>query len=220
MPNADKTAIVLVLDKSGSMGTVQDATISGFNEFVDEQKKVAGEVLFSLTLFDTDLEKRALNKALAEIPALNRETYVPGGMTALYDAVGHTIHDVGRHLDGLAEDDKPDRVLFVIQTDGQENSSREYTADRVRQMIREQRDRWAWEFMFLGADQDAWVAGGNLGIAAGQTLSYGNDAIGTRAAFASVSNVATSYRTTGDSVDHSLKTTTGNDLRKRKPATK
>lgn len=210
MPNPNRTAVVLVLDKSSSMSLVQGATISGFNEFIETQRQLPGEVWFTLTLFDSYVRPVLTNVPLSEVPLLNRDTYLPLGMTALYDAVGTTIDRVGRELDALPEEEKPGRVLFVIQTDGEENCSREYTSDRVKRLIAQQRDQWQWEFMFLGAEQDAWQAGATMGITASNTLSYGN--ANTADAFATISTVTTNYRSTGTSVSDTL-TETGTDLR-------
>lgn len=217
MPRQDLTAIAFVLDKSGSMHDVRDATISGFNEFLAEQKRLPGDVLFSLTLFDTSPQERLINKPIRGVEELTLATYAPGGGTALNDAVALTIKEVGRRFDAMPEDQKPSKVLFVIQTDGEENSSREFSAAQVRDLIRQQTDQWQWQFLFLGADQDAWAQGAAYGIAKSNSLSYDNSLIGTRSAFASVSNIASSYREHGLTVADSLGEQ-GLDLRKPKTA--
>jgi hypothetical protein len=220
MPKQDLTAIAFVLDKSGSMHVVRDATISGFNEFLADQKRVPGDVLFSLTLFDTAMQQRFVNEPIHRVEPLTVATYEPGGGTALLDAVASTINEIGRRFDAMPGDQKPGKVLFVIQTDGQENASREFSAQRVRDLIKQQTDQWQWQFLFLGADQDAWAQGALLGIARSNSLSYGNDAIGTRSAFATVASVATSYRVSEQGVAATLGPN-GLDLRKKdkgKPA--
>jgi hypothetical protein len=189
--------IAVVLDKSGSMYTVQDATISGFNEFKADQerqgKELGGKTLFSLTLFDTHFETRHVGLPIADVPDLDRTTYAPGGNTALYDAIGASV----RAVEGMK--DLPAKVLFVIQTDGQENSSKEWTREKVFALISEKRAA-GWAFLFLGADQDAYAAGGAIGIAAGSTVSYASS--DTQQTFTLSSGSATAYRTGTRSADH------------------
>lgn len=214
MPNPNKTAIIIVLDRSGSMASAQDQTISGFNEFIESQKNLPGEALVSLVLFSHEVSTAYTNKPVQNVPSLSRENYQPDGLTALYDAVGQTIDKVGRDLDALPEAEKPGKVVFVIQTDGFENSSRQYNISRVQDLIRQQRDEWQWQFLFLGADQDAWLTGALLGIARGATISYNNT--DAAQAFNYLSNTMATYRT-GDSQEIALNVggdDEGVDLRK------
>jgi uncharacterized protein YegL len=182
--------IVLVLDKSGSMESCRDATISGYNEFkqsqADEGKRLASSTLMSLTLFDTSVEQRHVAVDIATIPDFDRDTYVPGGLTALYDAVGNSIRTVE------AQKNLPSKVLFVIQTDGGENASREWTQTKIFDLISKKRND-GWDFVFLGADQDAYEQGGHMGVPVGATLSYAS--ANTAATFATTSCSVSSYRT-------------------------
>lgn len=194
MPDHELTSITVVLDKSGSMGSVRDVTISAFNEYLGDQRRLPGRCELSLTLFDTEVHPRHLRVPVAEVPDLDARQYVPGGRTALYDAVGSTIDALGRDLDALPEDARPGRVLMVVQTDGQENSSREYDADRVHRLIRQQTDQWSWGFLFLGADQDAWLASQAIGIPRESSISYGGDAAGTQVAYEALGRATAAYR--------------------------
>lgn len=214
--------MIVVLDKSGSMGDVREATISAFNEFLEDQKKVPGEVLLTLVLFDTVVVTHHLNQPLEVASKLTHDNYRPSGMTALYDAVGATIDRVGAHLSQMPEGERPERVLVVIQTDGMENMSREYSARRVADMIEHQRSRYAWDFMFLGADQDAWLQAGKMGIKRGSTVSYDHTNVGTRSAMLVVNSTVRGYRTSvgGQSVAQSLVEQNANDIRDQKKAIK
>lgn len=171
------TLINFLLDKSGSMNEVLDSTISGFNEYLDSQKSAEGRTLFSLTTFNTQgaasqasIQSVYVGKPVAEVPALTRQSYVPGGMTPLYDAIGETLARVEDRIEGSEE--KPDVVLFVIMTDGLENKSREYTAASIKPLIERAEKELGWTFVFLGANQNVWAAGATLGISKGNVLDY------------------------------------------------
>jgi hypothetical protein len=192
MTSPDLTGLTIILDKSGSMIEVRDVTISAFNEYLQGQRAEPGRCDVTLTLFDTRITTPHLEVPIADVPALTSQTYVPGGMTALWDAVGSTIVAVGDHYARRPEEQRPGRVLVVVQTDGYENSSREYTAAKVRDMITHQREVYGWEFLFLGADQDAWLAGQAMGVA--NTISYDNTREGIGKAYAALSKSTSGYR--------------------------
>ena len=160
--------INFVLDKSGSMDVIRSATISGFNEFKNDQARESGDALLTLTLFDTHFRTVCEAVPVREVPDLDVQTYAPSGMTALYDAIGHTM----RITDDYVAACKPDQVLFVIMTDGQENSSREFSRERILQMIEDRRKLAEYEFIYLGANQDSYVAGASMGVAHGHTMDY------------------------------------------------
>jgi hypothetical protein len=158
-----------VLDKSGSMYNVRDDTIGGFNQYLAEQRRLGRRLgqrtRVSLTLFDTSFEHRYIDADIDKVSRLSSKTYQPGGNTALYDAIGSNVRAVEKR--------KPEgMVLFVIQTDGLENSSREWTRKAVFDLITEKREKADWQFVFLGADQDAYAAGETIGVAPSSTLSY------------------------------------------------
>jgi hypothetical protein len=162
--NKDLTEIVVVLDKSGSMGSVREDTIGGFNTFLQDQKELPGKAVLTLTMFDTEYSFHERGSLLENVKPLNNETYAPGGMTALLDAVGKTINDVVSRHATLDEDEKPGKVIFVVITDGQENSSREITKlNELAKMVKKQEDD-GWEIVFLGADIDAWADGQSYGF--------------------------------------------------------
>ena len=189
--------ITVVLDRSGSMACLVDEVIGAFNTFVDEQQQVAGQASFSLVQFDDRYEVYLDAVDLAKVGRLDRTTYVPRGMTALYDAVGRAIVATGTRLAALDEAERPDKVVFLIQTDGEENASHEYDAATLQAMIRHQQDKYAWEFVFLGANIDAGSVAADLGIDQGRAMQYANNADGTRAAFASVSDNLARFRRGG-----------------------
>jgi len=171
--NKNLTEIVFILDESGSMGSVKDDTIGGFNEFVKQQKDIEGDAVFTFVKF-SDYYKVVEEGALLEsVKLLNKETYTPSYSTALLDAVGKTINKVGNRHDTLDEEDKPGKVLFVVLTDGYENASTEFRS--VNKMVKNKRDKDGWEFLFLGADIDAWGAGQSLGFSKGQTVNTSKD---------------------------------------------
>lgn len=184
-------AILMCLDETGSMEVVRDATISAFNEFIASQRGEPGTAEVWLQRFNTEYRSTGFQPDrfadLAAVPPLSHENYRPTAMTPLYDAVGHMIEAAGRDFAARPESERPAKVVVVVQTDGEENSSSEYTAARVRGMIEHQRVKYGWLFMFLGADQDAWVTGTAMGIPAASALSYANDPAGVGEAFQEVS---------------------------------
>ena len=160
------TEMVFVLDRSGSMSGLADDTIGGFNELIEKQKKIEGRAYVTTVLFDHEYEVLHDHVALEEVAPLTDKEYFARGSTALLDAVGRTIDAVGARLAATAEDERPEHVVFVITTDGRENSSREYTAKRVRGMIEHQQQKYSWQFVFLGANMDAVSEARKLGISA------------------------------------------------------
>lgn len=209
------TGIIYILDQSSSMGIVRDAAVSGFNEFLRAQKALPGEAIFWLTKFSTIVEPTTSSE-LKLVPELGTEAnpYIPNGWTALHDAVGRTIVEVGSQLARLPESERPERVVCVIHTDGEENHSKEYTTDKVKGLIEEQKNHWKWEFLFVGADQDAWTAADQYGIAKNKTLSYDNTQRGTGVAFAATSDFVRDYRNAPSGFEVAVE---DNDLREQKP---
>ena len=141
--NDNKTAIMVVLDRSGSMQPLTKDVCGGFDTFVAEQKKLPGEATLTLVQFDHEYEIVYVNKPLDEVPPL---THIPRGSTALLDAVGRGIGELGSALDKQPEDERPGKVIVVIMTDGQENASQEWTREKLRKLIKEQREKYSWEF--------------------------------------------------------------------------
>ena len=157
----DLSEIVIVLDRSGSMSSCKTDAEGGLNSFIEQQKKQPGRALFTLIQFDTEYEFVHRAKPIGEVPHC---PLVPRGMTALLDAVGRGIAETGDRLSKMDEKDRPGLVVFVIITDGYENSSKEFTKERIKAMIQHQQDVYKWQFTFLGANQDAFAEAGGLGI--------------------------------------------------------
>ena len=188
------THIAVVLDRSGSMHDVQKDTIGSFNSFLKDQQKEEGECTFTLVQFDDLYEVVHDFLAIKDVPALDDKTFVPRGMTALLDAIGKTINNIGQKFDNMDEKDRPERVIFVILTDGIENHSREFTREAINKMITHQTEKYNWQFLFLGADQNAIVEGGNLGIKAGNSMTIMRSSKGMQATMTSVGAAVTNYR--------------------------
>lgn len=205
MPMPDSTLITVILDRSGSMAGLQDATIAGFNEFIEGQKAVPGKAQISLVQFDDVYEVNYLAKDIQEVEPLTRLTYAPRGGTALLDAIGRTIIETGKTLAGLPEASRPAKVVVVIDTDGKENSSREFNNAAVNKLIREQTDKYSWEFIFLGANQDAIMSAREMGIGAGNALNTKATLDGMGPKFAAASAYTTRSRgASGQSMKNSF----------------
>ena len=198
---AGLTEIVCVVDKSGSMECIRDDAIGSFNRFLAAQKEAPGAAKLSLTLFNTQYEMPYQGAPLNDVKPLEKGTYITGGCTALLDAVGRTIDEVGERLRGTPEADRPERVLFVVLTDGQENSSREYNRKQVLDKIAHQRDTYKWEFVFLAAGPEAMAEAVKLGIGAQNTYAYtAGDPRSLKCALQNLSANVRSYRA-GDQAD-------------------
>lgn len=188
----DYTHIAIILDRSGSMNSIKDDTIGGFNQFIEAQQKEDGKATVTLAQFDTEYELVEDFTDLGEVPLLTEETFVPRSMTALQDALGRTINSVGAQLAALEEDERPSKVLICVMTDGMENASREFSPDEVKKMVEHQTEAFKWEFVFIGANQDAVITSGQLGFEAGKTMTYAANAKGTKGAYDSLTtNVST-----------------------------
>ena len=190
--NKDLTEIIFVLDKSGSMGMIREDTIGGYNTFVQDQKELPGECVFTLATFNTQYDKDLEGALMESVNELDNATYRPGGGTALLDAVGKTINDVvTRHE--MQGDEKPGKVILVVLTDGEENSSREFTdVKAIAKMIATQEDA-GWEIVFLGADIDAWADGGRMGFSKMKSM----DKFDMKRNLSKMSNYTASYRSAG-----------------------
>lgn len=193
--NENLTEIVFILDESGSMDEIKDDTIGGFNTFVEQQKEIPGDAVFTFIKF-SDYYKVVEEGALLEsVRPLNKKTFTPSFTTALLDAVGITIKKVGNRHDTLG-DEKPGKVLFAILTDGLENASKEFRQrSKIAKMIKEKK-KAGWEFLFLGADIDAWGEGGSMGFSRGQTVSTSKK--NTKKSYMGLSHFTASYRTGAD----------------------
>jgi len=190
----NSTFIAVVLDRSGSMAGIAVATIAGFNKFLAEQKALPGEALLTLAQFDDVYEVVHEAKPLQEVPELTAETFQPRGSTALLDAIGRTINSVGIRLAALPEPERPARVLMLIVTDGHENKSTEFRRQQIQEMVKHQREKYSWEFVYIGANQDALQVATAMNIAPQNAMNYDASAMGTRDAWVGASSSLRSYR--------------------------
>lgn len=202
-----KTIVNFILDKSGSMNICQDETISGFNEYIQTIQKKAkkdksNKWLFSLTMFDTEIEKPYVMVDLAKVKPLNKDTYRPGGMTSLYDAAVETLEKISHKVDNI---DEKTAVLNIIMTDGQENSSRKHDSACLNDLIKKLKKEGNWTFVFLGANQDSWLVGSTLGVDVGNTANWSN--ANANYAFSNLADNTVAYAST-----MSLNASTGGEM--------
>ncbi|ORM31847.1 vWA domain-containing protein [Williamsia sp. 1135] len=185
MTDPDRTLLAILLDRSGSMASIQDDTEGGFNTFIDKQRLAAKFVGVTLAQFDTEYDVVYTNRSIDEVPTLDLQ---PRGGTALYDGIGRLITEVGRDLASLPESERPGAVTVVVLTDGHENSSREWTHDAVKAAITRQEQHYAWDFLFLGANMDAVAVGTSMGFAGNKSITYTTSSAGVEGAFAAAAS--------------------------------
>ena len=188
------TEIVFILDRSGSMAGLEDDTIGGFNAMVRKQQAEPGEAYVSTVLFDNHTEVIHDRVDIRKIRPMTRKDYYVRGCTALLDAVGKAIHHIGNVHKYAREEDRPEKTIFVITTDGMENASREYTYERVRKMIQHEQETYGWEFLFLGANIDAAKEAARFGITADRAANYHADHQGTAVIYEAMSEAVCNVR--------------------------
>ena len=188
------TEMVFILDRSGSMAGLEADTIGGFNAMLEKQKAEPGEAIVSTVLFDNRSEVLHDRLPLDRVPAMTREDYWVRGCTALLDAVGGAIRHIGNVHKYAREEDRPERTLFIITTDGMENASRRYDYREVKAMIEQMREKYGWEFLFLGANIDAAREAARFGIRADRAANYHADHRGTEVIYSAVSEAVTAFR--------------------------
>ena len=188
------TELVFILDRSGSMAGLEKDTIGGFNAMIEKQKAEAGQAIISTVLFDNCTEVIHDRRALDRVPKLTEKEYYVRGCTALLDAVGGAIHHIGNVHKYAREEDRPEKTLFVITTDGMENASRRYSYEKVREMIQRQKEKYGWEFLFLGANIDAAKEAARFGIAEDRAANYHADHRGTEVIYEAVSETVCNFR--------------------------
>lgn len=174
------TEIVFILDRSGSMSGLEKDTIGGFNSMIEKQKKEEGEALISCVLFDDKIEVLYDRIPLSKIEPMTDKQYYVRGCTALLDAVGSAIKHIGTIHKYAREEDKPDKTVFIITTDGCENASRQYSYEKIKKMVEKKKAKHNWEFLFLGANIDAIAEAGRFGIDAKRAVNYKCDGAGTK----------------------------------------
>lgn len=182
------TDITIVLDRSGSMASVCDDTIGGFNTFLAEQRKGPGTAAITLHQFDDQFETVIHAQDVKTAPDLTSKTFVPRGNTALLDAIGRAIKDTGNRLETMKDSERAGKVAFVIITDGFENASHEYDRAKVFEMIEHQRAKYSWEFVFLGANQDAIATAAGIAIPHANAMTYAANTKGTKSAYFAVAS--------------------------------
>ncbi len=173
------TELVFILDRSGSMSGLEKDTIGGFNSMIEKQKREDGQALVSTVLFDNESVVIHDRLPLDRVPPLTEKEYFTCGCTALLDAVGGAIHHIGNIHKYARKEDVPEKTLFIITTDGYENASRRYDYEKVRHMIQHEKEKYGWEFLFLGANIDAAAEAKRFGIDADRAVTYKCDAAGT-----------------------------------------
>lgn len=188
------TEMVFILDRSGSMYSLTDDTIDGYNSLLSKQRKEEGEAFVTTVLFDHKYELLHNHVDIKDIQPLTEKEYFARGCTALYDAVGRTINDIGNRLSNTPEEERPEKVVVVIVTDGFENSSCEFDKETVKNMIEHQQDKYSWVFMFLGANMDAEKEASDLGIKKGYSKTYTASKAGTTSVYSAVSCAMTATR--------------------------
>ncbi len=188
------TEIVFILDRSGSMSGLEGDTIGGFNSMLEKQKQTEGEALISTVLFDNTSQVIHDRVPIGQVAPITRQDYWVRGCTALLDAIGGAIHHIGNVHKYARPEDVPEHTLFIITTDGMENASRRYHYEKVKQMIQRQKEKYGWEFLFLGANIDAVATASHFGIGADRAVNYHADSQGTALNFQVVSEAVAAVR--------------------------
>ena len=188
------TEVVFILDRSGSMSGLEADTIGGFNSMIAKQKKEEGEAYISTVLFDDQTEVLYDRVPIHRVEPMNDNQYYVRGCTALLDALGGAIHHIGNVHKYAREEDRPEKTLFIITTDGMENASHKYSYDKVKKMVERQKKEYGWEFLFLGANIDAIEVAGRFGIAANRAINYKCDSKGTQLNYEVLSRTVSEFR--------------------------
>lgn len=194
--NKDYTHITVVLDRTGSMESIRDDTIGGFNTFLKKQQSESGRATLTLVQFDTQDPYEVIHrfKPIKKVPALTRETYVPRASTPLLDTLGRTINDLEKSLVKLKVNNQPSKIIVAVVTDGQENSSKEFTKKQIETMIKDKTKKCGWEFVFLSADIAAIEDAKAVGISANAVMRFSRTRAGTNKAWLCLSEATSDYR--------------------------
>ncbi len=211
----DLTELVMILDRSGSMGGLEGDTIGGYNSMLQRQRQAGGRVLVSTVLFDDVSEVLFDRVPLERMPRMTENDYYVRGCTALLDALGGAIHHIGNVHKYARPEDRPGKTIFVITTDGLENASQRYTYERVRQMVSHEQEKYGWEFLFLGANMDAIATAARMGIGADRAATYVSDSAGTALNYEVVGEAVCQMRATAAPIDGSWKQRIEQDERRR-----
>ena len=188
------TEMVFILDKSGSMAGMEKDTVGGFNAMIEKQRREEGDALVSTVLFSDGSRVIHDRADITKVEPLTDRQYFVGGCTALYDAVGDAIHHIGNVHKYAREEDRPEKTVFVITTDGMENASRRYSAGEVKRLITRQKERYGWEFLFLGANIDARAVADDMGIEEERSACFVNDSRGNALKYEGISRAMSKVR--------------------------
>ena len=205
----DLVEMVFILDRSGSMEGLEKDTIGGFNSMINKQKKIPGEALVSTVLFDDAYEVLHNRKSIKEVPSLTHEEYFVRGSTAILDAIGRSLKKMISVYRRLKDEEKPEKTIFVITTDGMENASREFTSTQIKQMIEKQKEKYQWEFIFLGANIDAVRTARDFGIRKDRVANYHSDEQGTALNYDAISETISEFR-----VNHCINSNWNDEINK------
>jgi uncharacterized protein YegL len=208
--------MVFILDRSGSMRGLEVDTLGGFNSLIDKQKQAAGEALVSLVLFDDQFEVVHHRRVIADLEPLTKDTYYVRGSTALVDAVARGIEKIKHVHRQLGIDNTPEKTMFVITTDGQENASKQYNTHQLKRLISEQQEKFGWEFLFLGANIDSFATAMSLGIQRNRAANFEANEEGIKKKFYAVNETIARFRMNDDKFMESLKTHLPEDEDKKK----
>lgn len=195
--NPNLSEVIFILDRSGSMASLTNDTIGGYNAFIEEQKNDPGETKLTTVLFDHEYELLHNGVNVRDVKPMTTEDYWPRGLTALYDAIGKTINDVGHRLNNTPEDERPSKIIFVITTDGCENASKEFNQRKVKEMIEHQTDKYSWQFIFLGANIDVKEVANDIGISMDFAASYTATTRGVNSVYSTMSKITSDYKKSG-----------------------
>ena len=209
------TELVMILDRSGSMGGLESDTIGGYNSMLKKQREAEGEVLVSTVLFDDRTEVLYDRVPLEKLPQMTEKEYYVRGCTALLDAVGGAVRHIGNVHKYAREEDRPEKTIFVITTDGLENASCEYSYDRVKKMVERQKEKYGWEVLFLGANIDAIETAGRFGITADRAANYHSDRKGTALNYEVLADAVCEMRVSAAPISAKWKKRIDEDFRKR-----
>ena len=209
------TELIFILDKSVSMAGLEADTIGGFNAMIEKQKREAGNCYVTTVLFSSENHKVHDRLPIEKVPAMTLNNYCVGGCTALIDAIGDTIQHIAHIHKYARKEDIPARTVFVITTDGMENASRRFSADKVRRMIQKEKEKYGWEFLFIGANIDAVETARNFGIAENRAVNYHADKKGTEVVYNAVSEAVCRVRSFGAPLASDWKKDIERDFRSR-----
>ncbi len=213
------TELVMILDRSGSMAGLEADTIGGYNAMLARQREMDGEVIVSTVLFDDRIDVIHDRLPMDRVPQMTEKEYYVRGCTALLDAVGGAIHHIANVHKYAREEDRPEKTIFVITTDGMENASKRYSYDKVRRMVEKEKEKYGWEFLFLGANMDAIAVAGRFGIGEDRAVTYEADCEGTELNYRVVSETVGKMRSATCRLNADWKREIEEDVKRRKRRT-